>query len=97
MMDYRELIGLIDAFTANVGFCSVKLRDWCQEGANVAVPTKSVSSCLQVQAHESLWPYQTVMIKGKRFSLIPLEFSLRLGPLVMKSVINTVRSQEESV
>lgn len=76
-------------------FVQLNCEIGAKKGADVAVPAKSVSSCLQVQAHESLWPYQTVMIKGRRFCLMPLEFSL--VPLVMKTIIDTVRSQEESV
>lgn len=45
VMDYHELNEYFDAFTANVDVCSIKLRDWRQQGANLATRlAKSVSS-----------------------------------------------------
>lgn len=44
-----------------------------------------------------MWPSQSVMIKGKKFYLTRLGFGLNAAPLVMKSIIATVQSQEASI
>ena len=37
VMDYRELNQHVDAFTANADVCAAKLREWCQQGSNLAL------------------------------------------------------------
>ena len=36
VMDYRELNKHVDAFTVDADVCTAKLREWCQQGVNVA-------------------------------------------------------------
>ena len=36
VMDYRELNNFVDAYTANADVCAQKLREWQQQGSNVA-------------------------------------------------------------
>ena len=37
VLDYRELNGFVDAFTANVEVCTQKLREWRRLGVNVSI------------------------------------------------------------
>lgn len=37
VMDYSKLNEHVDEFTANTDVCSAKLREWRQQGANVAM------------------------------------------------------------
>ena len=51
---------------------------------------------LPVQVHESLWAYQTVLIKGERYCLVRLGFRLNVAPMmIMKAIVSTVLAQEE--
>ncbi|KRX29777.1 hypothetical protein T06_16650, partial [Trichinella sp. T6] len=43
---------------------------------------------LQIRIDKSLWPYQMVVFKGKRYCLTRLGFGLNVAPLVMKAVLN---------
>lgn len=67
VIDYRELNKHVDAFIANADVCLAKLREWRQQGANMAILAKSV-------------PYQTMRIKVKRFCLTRFGFSLNVAP-----------------
>ena len=64
VMDYRELHEHVDAFTADANVCTAKLRECCQLEVNVALLDLQ-RAYLQVRVHESLWEYQTVLIKGR--------------------------------
>ena len=44
-----------------------------------------------------LWPFQTVIIKGKWFCLTRLGFVLNVAPLVTKSVITTIGFQDQEI
>ena len=37
VLNYRELNGFVDAFTANAEVCAPKLREWRQQGVNVSL------------------------------------------------------------
>lgn len=63
VMDYHEH-SEHDIFTSSANDCETKLREWYQQGANIALLNLRKTS-LQVHINESLLPYQTVMIKGK--------------------------------
>ena len=66
VMDYRELNKHVDTFTVNADVCTVKLREWHQQGVNVALLDLQMA---YVWIHNSLWAYQTVLIKGERYCL----------------------------
>ena len=66
VMDYRKLNQHVDAFTANADVYAAKLREWRQKGSNVALLDLK-RAYLQIKVDELLWPFQTVMIKGKRY------------------------------
>ena len=96
VLDYRELNQYVDAFTADADVCASKLREWRQQGANVSLLDLR-KAYLQIQVDESLWPFQTVMYKGKRYCLTRLGFGLNVAPLVMKTIVNTVLKQEGEI
>ena len=37
VLDYRELNGFVDAFTANAEVCAHKLREWQRQGVNMSL------------------------------------------------------------
>lgn len=94
VMDYHEHSGH-DIFTSNANDCETKLWEWYQQGANIALLNWRKTS-LQAHINESLLPYQTVMIKGKWYSLMQLRSGLKMVHLVMKS-ISTVLLQKKSL
>ena len=96
VMDYRKLNKYVDAHTANADVCAQKLREWRQKGSNVAMLDLR-QAYLQVHVDKSLWPFQTVKIKGQRYCLTCLGFRLNVEPIIMWSIINTVMAQNETI
>uniref|UniRef100_A0A5S6QMU4 Integrase catalytic domain-containing protein n=1 Tax=Trichuris muris TaxID=70415 RepID=A0A5S6QMU4_TRIMR len=96
VMDFRELNSYIEAFTASSDICAQKLRDWRRQGANVTMLDLK-RAYLQIHVDESLWPYQTVVHKGRRYCLTRLGFGLNIAPLVMKAVLSCALSQNANV
>lgn len=95
-MDFRELNTHIDAFTAKSDVCANRLREWRRQGVNVSV-LDLTKAYLQVKIHESLWPYQTVIIDGQRYCLTRLGFRLNIAPPVKKAVLKRVLSQDADI
>uniref|UniRef100_A0A5S6Q3K8 Integrase catalytic domain-containing protein n=1 Tax=Trichuris muris TaxID=70415 RepID=A0A5S6Q3K8_TRIMR len=91
VLDFREVNTHIDAFTANCDVCSHKLRNWRRQGTNVSILDLK-KAYLQVHVDESLWPYQTVIIKGRRYCLTRLGFGLNVAPTIMQAVVERVLS-----
>lgn len=96
VMDFRELNTHVDAFTASADVCADKLREWRQQGTNVAVIDLR-RAYLQVHVHESLWPFQTVIFRGQRYCLTRLGFGLNVAPSIMKAVLAKVLSQDDAI
>ena len=96
VMDFRELNMHINASTANSDVCADKLRVWQREGENVSV-VDLAKAYLQIQIHDSLWPYRTVCYKGRRYCLTCLGFGLNVVPLIMKAVLDYVLLQDPVV
>ena len=96
VMDYRELNKYVDAYTANANVCSQKLREWWQQGPNIAVLDLR-RAYLQVHVNKSLWPFQTVEIKGQRYCLTRFGFGPNVAPLIMPVIVNTVLSQDRII
>ena len=96
VMDFQELNHHVDSFTANADICATKLREWQQKGSNVSLLDLK-RAYLQVCVHESLWPFQTMKIDGRRYCLICLGFGLNVAPLIMKAIISTVLAQDATV
>lgn len=96
VMDFRELNHYIETFTAEADVCSDKLREWRKQGTNVSILDLK-KAYLQIRIHESLWPYQTMIVNGQRYCLTRLGFGLNVAPLIMKAVLNSVLSQDADV
>ena len=92
-MDFRELNQHIDAFTADSDVCAEKLREWSQQGTNVAV-LDLAKAYLQIRIHDSLWPYQTVIFKGRRYCLFCLGFGLNVALVIMKAAAKGVPGRD---
>ena len=52
---------------------------------------------LQVHVDKSLWPFQIVKIKGQRYCLTRLGFRLNVALIIMRSIINMVMAQDETI
>uniref|UniRef100_A0A5S6QJ61 RNA-directed DNA polymerase n=1 Tax=Trichuris muris TaxID=70415 RepID=A0A5S6QJ61_TRIMR len=96
VMDFRELNDYIETHTADSDVCAQKLREWRRQGANVSVIDLN-KAYLQIRIDESLWPYQTVVFKRRRYCLTRLGFGLNVAPLIMKAVVKCVLSQDPNV
>ncbi|KRZ51909.1 hypothetical protein T02_9091 [Trichinella nativa] len=96
VLNFRELNAHIESYTADEDVCSQKLREWRRQGVNVALIDLK-KAYLQIRIDKSLWPYQTVVFKGKRYCLTRLGFSLNVAPLMMKAVLNRVISRDPDV
>ena len=96
VMDYRELNEHVNAYTANADVCAQTMREWRQQGPQAAI----VDLCrayLQIHIDKSLWPFQTVKIKGQRYCLTCLGFGLNVAPQIMRSVVKAVIGQDKTV
>ena len=96
VLDYRELNGYVTAHTADSDVCAEQLRKWRRHGANVAVVDLK-RAYLQLHLEEELWPFQTVMVRGRRYCLVRLGFGLNVAPLVMKAVVRAVLDQDPDI
>ena len=96
VLDYRELNLHIDAYTADVDVCADKLREWRQKGVRTAMLDLS-TAYMQVHVHESLWPFQTVILRGKRYCLTRLGFGLNIASAAMKAILTEVLALDERV
>ena len=86
-MDHRELNKFVDAYTVKVDICAQKLREWWQQGSNIATLNLR-RAYLQVWVHQLLWPFLTVIIKGWRYCLTWLGFGLNVASKIMSVIMN---------
>ena len=96
VLDYQELNGFVDAFAANAEVCAQKLREWQWQGVNVLL-LDLWNAYLQIHVNKALWQFQTVIFRGQRFCLTWLGFGLNVAPLIMKSVIDAIESQDHTI
>ena len=96
VLDYRELNGFVDAFTANAEVCAQKLREWRRQGVNVSLLDLR-NAYIQIHVDKALWPFQTVIFMDQRFCLTQLGFGLNVTPLIMKSVIDAIVPQDHTI
>lgn len=61
---------------------SDKLCEWRGPGVNVSV-VDLAKTYIQIRVQDSLWPYQTVVFKGRRYCLMHLGFGLNTDPLAI--------------
>ena len=96
IMDCCEHNEHVDTYMAGADVCAHKLREWQQQG----VGCHSVRSALSLHTN-TYWKItvavQTVEIKGTRYYLTQLGFSLNVAPSIMTAIMNVVRVQDENV
>ena len=66
VIDYRELNEHVNAYTANADVCAQTMREWRQQGPKAAIVDLR-RAYQQIHVDKSLWPFQTVKIKGQRY------------------------------
>ena len=93
VLDCRELNSHVEAHTADADVCADTLRRWRRHGANVAVVDLK-RAYLQLRTDRRLWPFQTVVVDGRRYALTRVGFGLNVAPLIMKAVVRTVLEQD---
>ena len=86
-MDYRELNEHVDPYTVGADVCAHKLREWRQQGSDVAILDLH-RAYLQIRIEKSQWPFQTVEIKGTRYCLTRLGFGLNVDPSIMTVIMS---------
>ena len=96
VLDYRELNGFVDAFTATAEVCAQKLSEWRRQGGNVSLLDLR-NAYLQIHVDKAQRLFQTVIFRGQRFCLTRLGFGLNVAPLIMKSVIDAIVSQDRTI
>ncbi|KAF0293263.1 hypothetical protein FJT64_008856 [Amphibalanus amphitrite] len=96
VLDMRELNAHVTAYSADADVCAEHLRKWRRHGRRVAVVDLR-RAYLQLRLDRRLWPYQTVMLHGRRHCLTRLGFGLNVAPLLMKAVVHAVLSQDSAV
>ena len=52
---------------------------------------------LQIHGDKALWPFQTAIFRGQCFCLTWLGFGLNVAPLIMKSVLDAIVSQDHTI
>ena len=72
------------------------MRKWRRHGTNLAVVSMK-RAYLQIRADRRLWPFQTVMVGGRRYALTRVGFGLSVAPLIMKRVVRVVLNQDAEV
>ena len=96
VMDFREMNSQVEAFTGDADVCHEKIREWRRMGDDVALLDLK-KAYLQIHVEEALWPFQTVLVDGKRYCLARLGFGLNVAPSVMKTVLETISKQDKKV
>ena len=96
VMDYRGLNEHVDAYMAGVDVCAHKLREWWRQGLDVTMLDLR-RAYSQIHIERSLWPFQTMEIKGTRYCLTWKGFGLNGIPNIMTAIMNAVRAQDENV
>ncbi|XP_043219799.1 uncharacterized protein LOC122380580 [Amphibalanus amphitrite] len=92
VLDYRELNQHLTPHTADADVCVEELRRWRRHGRRVAVLDLK-KAFLQLRVDPALWPYQTVIVRGRLYCLTRVGFGLSIAPLIMKSVVREVLAQ----
>ena len=96
VLDYRELNDHVDPFMARADICIEKLREWRRAGLNVSVLDLR-KAYLQVHVHQSLWSYQTVLFKGRRYYLTRMEFGLNVAPSIMQTIVDAILTKDKRI
>ncbi|XP_045105468.1 uncharacterized protein LOC123500980, partial [Portunus trituberculatus] len=96
VLDFRELNTHLNLHTAEADVCTEKIREWHRRGQKVSLMDLR-KAYLQIHVHKSLWPYQTVVFRGKRYCLTRLGFGINIASLVLKKVLDRILSWDEKI
>ena len=96
VMDYHELNEHVKAYTTNADVYAQTMREWRQQGPKAAIVDLH-RAYLQTHIDKSMWPFQTVKIKGQRYCLTHLGFGINVAPQIMQSIVKAVIGQDETV
>jgi ribonuclease HI len=96
VMDYRELNQFVSSHTADGDVCGKKLRAWRRLGENVSIIDLR-KAYLQIHVEETLWKYQVIEYKGRRYCLTRLGFGLNVAPKIMTKILHKVLSMDKTV
>ena len=96
VLDYQELNDHVDPFTARADICTEKSREWQRAGSNVSV-LDLCKAYLQVRKHQSLWSYQTVLFKGRRYYLTRMGFGLNVAPSIMQTIVDAILTKDKRI
>lgn len=91
VLDYRELNQSVSSHTAESEVCGEKLRRWRRMGKNLSVLDLR-DAYLQIRIDKSLWKFQVVEFKGRRYCLTRLGFGLSAAPKIMAAIVHKVLS-----
>ena len=86
VLDYRDLNDHVDPFTARADICTEKLREWRRAGSNVSVLD-----------HQSLWSYQTVLFKRRRYCLTRMRFGLNVTLSIMQKIVDAILMKDKHI
>ena len=95
VLDFRELNGYINAYTAHADVCAQKLREWRKKSSVSMLDLQR--AYLQVRVHKSLWLYQTVILLGKRYCLSCTGFGFNVAPSIMWAIVEATLSKDDAV
>ena len=96
VLNYRELNDHVDPFMACADICTEKLREWWRAGSNVSVLDLR-KAYFQVRVHQSLWSYQTVLFKGRRYCLTRMGFDLNVAPSIMQTIVDAILTKDKHI
>ncbi|XP_065671658.1 uncharacterized protein LOC136089534 [Hydra vulgaris] len=96
VLDWREANDFIETYTRDADVCVENLREWRRKGNKPAIIDLR-KAYLQLKTDKSLWPFQAVVFRNKRYCLTRLGFGLNVAPMIMKSVVSAVIDQDELV
>ena len=96
VLDYRELNQFVSSHTADGEVCQETLRKWRRMGEK-AVLVDLRKAYLQLHVDESLWQFQIVKYKGKRYFLTRLGFGLCSAPKIMSRIVAYVLGLDKEI
>ena len=81
---------------ARTDLCTEKLREWWRAGSNVSM-LDLCKAYLQVRMHQSLWSYQTVLFKGRKYCLTHMGFGLNVAPSIMQTIVDAILTKDKRI
>ena len=96
VIDYRQLNEFVSSHTAAAQVCAEKLRLWRQRSQNASILDLR-RAYLQVGVERSLWRYQVVRVRGRKFYLTRLGFGLNSAPKIMSRIVSEVLSLSPAI